>query len=68
VNGAGMMLTTEECLLSDVQQRNPGLTREDYESIFAHYLGVDKTIWLHRGIAGRRHAWACGRSSSVRRA
>ena len=52
VNGAGTILTTEECLLSDVQQRNPGLTREDYESIFAHYLGAEKTIWLHRGIAG----------------
>jgi agmatine deiminase len=52
VNGAGSILTTEECLLSDVQQRNPGLTREDYESLFSHYLGAHKTIWLHRGIAG----------------
>jgi agmatine deiminase len=52
VNGAGSMLTTEECLLSDVQQRNPGFTREDYESIFAHYLGVRRVLWLNRGIAG----------------
>jgi len=52
VNGAGSMLTTEECLLSDVQQRNPGFTREDYESVFAHYLGVQRVLWLNRGIAG----------------
>lgn len=52
VNGAGLLLTTEECLLSDVQCRNPGLQREEYEAIFAKYLGITKTIWLHRGIVG----------------
>jgi agmatine deiminase len=52
VNGAGLLLTTEECLLSDVQQRNPGLTRADYERLFADYLGVRKVLWLGRGIAG----------------
>ena len=52
VNGAGKMLTTEECLLSDVQSRNPGMTREQYEAVFAQYLGIAKTLWLHRGIAG----------------
>jgi agmatine deiminase len=52
VNGAGSMLTTEEWLLSDVQQRNPGFTRQDYESVFAHYLGVQRVLWLNRGIAG----------------
>ena len=53
VNGAGTMLTTEECLLSDVQQRNPGLTRERiWRRVFADYLGVRKVIWLGRGIAG----------------
>jgi agmatine deiminase len=52
VNGQGMMLTTEECLLSKVQQRNPGLTRNDLEKIFSDYLGVEKLIWLGRGIAG----------------
>ncbi len=35
VNGKGSILTTEECLLSKVQQRNPGFTPEDYEQIFA---------------------------------
>ena len=52
VNGAGLMLTTEECLLSEVQERNPGLRRADYEAVFAHYLGVKKVLWLYKGIAG----------------
>lgn len=52
VNGQGLMLATEECLLSEVQQRNPGLTREDLEQVFAEYLGVEKVIWLGSGIAG----------------
>ncbi len=52
VNGAGWILTTEECLLSDVQARNPGMTREQYEDVFRRYLGVNRTIWLKRGIAG----------------
>jgi agmatine deiminase len=52
VNGAGLLLTTEECLLSPIQQRNPGLTRQDYEQLFADYLGAPKVLWLGRGIAG----------------
>jgi agmatine deiminase len=52
VNGQGLLLTTEECLLSDVQQRNPGFTREDYETVFADFLGARKVLWLGRGIAG----------------
>ena len=52
VNGRGTLITTEECLLSEVQQRNPGLSREDLERLFADYLGVQKVIWLERGIAG----------------
>lgn len=52
VNGAGLLLTTEECLLSTVQQRNPGLTREDYEAVFHDYLGIEKTLWLRNGITG----------------
>jgi agmatine deiminase len=52
VNGQGLLLTTEECLLGEVQQRNPGFTREDYERVFADYLGVRKVLWLGRGIAG----------------
>lgn len=52
VNGSGTILTTEECLLSDVQARNPELTREDLEQVFADYLGATHTLWLNCGIAG----------------
>jgi agmatine deiminase len=52
VNGAGLMLTTEECLLSPVQARNPGKSREDLEAIFEEYLGIERVIWLNRGITG----------------
>lgn len=52
VNGRGTLLTTEECLLSEVQCRNPGLDREAIQRIFADYLGISRVIWLGRGIAG----------------
>jgi agmatine deiminase len=52
VNGRGTLITTEECLLSTVQQRNPGLSREDLERVFHDYLGVDRVLWMDRGIAG----------------
>jgi agmatine deiminase len=52
VNGRGTLLTTEECLLSKVQERNPGMTRVHYEKAFADYLGAPNVIWLGRGIAG----------------
>jgi agmatine deiminase len=51
-NGEGILLTTEECLLSEVQQRNPGVSREQLEQAFHDYLGIDQVIWLGRGIAG----------------
>lgn len=52
VNGRGTVLTTEECLLSKIQQRNKGMSRNDYEKIFAAYLGAPHTIWLGKGIVG----------------
>ncbi len=52
VNGRGTLLTTEECLLGKVQQRNPGMKRADYEKIFADYLGIKDVVWLGKGIAG----------------
>lgn len=52
VNGAGLLLTTEECLLSKTQERNPPFGRADYEAVFAEYLGVRKVLWLDRGIVG----------------
>jgi len=52
VNGRGTLLTTEECLLSKVQQRNPGMRKSHYEKVFAEYLAVTRVIWLGSGIAG----------------
>jgi agmatine deiminase len=52
VNGRGLLLVTEEWLLSEVQIRNPGLTREDYERLFAEWLGIRQTIWLGEGCVG----------------
>ncbi len=52
VNGQGTLLTTEECLLSKVQQRNPGMSRKNYEKIFAEHLGIRNVIWLGSGITG----------------
>jgi agmatine deiminase len=51
-DGAGTLLTTEECLLSEVQQRNPGVSRERLEQVFSDYLGIDRVLWMGCGIAG----------------
>jgi agmatine deiminase len=50
VNGAGSVLTTEQCLLH--RNRNPGLNRSEIESWLRAYLGVVQVLWLARGIAG----------------
>jgi len=52
VNGQGLLLVTEEWLLSDVQVRNPGFSRADYERLFADWLGIRHTIWLGEGCVG----------------
>jgi agmatine deiminase len=52
VNGQGTLLTTEECLLSKVQQRNPAMACADYEKVFADHLGIKNVVWLGSGIAG----------------
>ena len=52
VNGRGTLLTTEECLLSKTQQRNPKMSRNDYEQLFSDFLGITNVIWLNSGIAG----------------
>jgi agmatine deiminase len=51
-NGHGTLLTTEECLLSPIQQRNPGLSRDEIEHTLCQYLGLTKILWLDRGIIG----------------
>jgi agmatine deiminase len=52
VNGEGLLLTTEECLLGKIQARNPSLGREGIEKVLSDYLGVRKVLWLGHGIAG----------------
>ncbi|XAR63855.1 Agmatine deiminase [Bertholletia excelsa] len=50
VDGEGTCLTTEECLLH--KNRNPHLTKEQIEGELKAYLGVEKIIWLPRGLFG----------------
>ena len=52
VNGKGTLLTTEECLLSPTQARNPGVSRADLERAIGEHLGIRKVLWLGNGIAG----------------
>ncbi len=51
-DGQGTLLTTEECLLSPVQARNPGVSRGQLEAAFHRFLGIDQVLWLNRGCAG----------------
>jgi agmatine deiminase len=50
VNGAGALLTTEQCLLNP--NRNPELTREDIEAALRSAFGIDEIVWLGDGIEG----------------
>ncbi len=50
VNGAGLVLTTESCLLNP--NRNPGLSRQEIEQVLEDGFGATETIWLGDGIAG----------------
>jgi len=50
VNGRGLLLTTEQCLLN--KNRNPSLTKEEIESALHRYLGASKVLWLKEGIIG----------------
>jgi agmatine deiminase len=53
VNGRGTLLTTEECLLDpEVQVRNPGFGRAEWEQVFRDCLGAGNVVWLGRGIEG----------------
>ena len=52
VNGKGLLLTTKECLLSKIQQRNSFLKIKDYNHIFQKFFGIKKVIWLNKGIEG----------------
>lgn len=50
VNGAGVVMTTEQCLLNP--NRNPHLDRAGVERYLQDYLGVGKVLWLGEGIVG----------------
>jgi agmatine deiminase len=50
VNGAGVCLTTEQCLLN--RNRNPHLSRQEIEQYLKSSLGVSQVIWLGDGIVG----------------
>ena len=52
VNGKGSILLTKECLLSKIQERNPGITKYVLENILKKYLNVKNFIWLNKGIEG----------------
>ncbi|HZW85677.1 MAG TPA: agmatine deiminase family protein [Nitrososphaerales archaeon] len=50
VNGAGCLLTTEQCLLN--KNRNPTMSKEEIEQKVGDYIGTKKTVWLGEGIEG----------------
>jgi agmatine deiminase len=50
VNGEGLLLTTEACLLN--KNRNPHLSQAAIEEHLMTYLGVSHVLWLGDGIAG----------------
>ncbi len=49
-NGAGTVITTEECLLS--AGRNPNMSKKEIENNLKRYLGANKVIWLPYGVIG----------------
>lgn len=50
VDGTGLCVTTEECLLN--ANRNPTLTREDIAVRLHQSLGIDRLLWLGKGLVG----------------
>jgi agmatine deiminase len=48
VDGAGTLVTTEQCLLNP--NRNPLLNRQDVEEELRLQLGVERIVWLGRGL------------------
>jgi agmatine deiminase len=50
VNGAGVVMTTEQCLLN--ANRNPGRSRAEIEQALRDYLGVSQVLWLGEGVEG----------------
>ncbi len=48
VNGQGLVLTTEQCLLN--KNRNTGMLKETMEKNLKNFLGAKKIIWLQKGL------------------
>ncbi|MCF8090816.1 MAG: agmatine deiminase [Desulfotignum sp.] len=48
VDGQGTLITTGECLLNPI--RNPDLSRKEIETYLETYLGVEKIIWIKKGV------------------
>jgi agmatine deiminase len=48
VDGAGSVITTEQCLLHP--NRNPDLSREEIEDRLRRWLGVERVVWLPHGL------------------
>ena len=51
-DGAGTLLTTEQCLLNP--NRNPDLGRAEIETRLSEYLGVTRVVWLGQGLVEDR--------------
>jgi agmatine deiminase len=52
VDGRGTAMVTEECLIAGKRARNRWLGRDGTERVLGDYLGIEKTLWVSRGIAG----------------
>jgi agmatine deiminase len=48
VDGTGLLVTTEQCLLNP--NRNPDLSRDDIEARLREELGIDRILWLGEGL------------------
>jgi agmatine deiminase len=48
VDGTGLAVTTEQCLLNP--NRNPGMSCEDVEARLREDLGIDRLLWLGDGL------------------
>lgn len=48
VDGTGLLVTTEQCLLNP--NRNPGWSRADVEARLRTDLGVERVLWLGKGL------------------
>jgi agmatine deiminase len=51
-DGAGTILTTEQCLLS--KNRNPTLSQGAIEELLGEYLGAERIVWLGQGLVEDR--------------